>query len=85
MPPRLSQPGTLRERYPLPPRRPRPLPRWPTRMTSTHQEWGKNQRGKNLDFFLACVPRSGLYRTIRVLPEARDRLLAARGGSARTE
>ena len=31
--PRLSQPGTLRERHPLPPRRPRSLHRWPTRMT----------------------------------------------------
>jgi len=33
---------TLRERHPLPPRRPGSLPRWPTRMTGYPPEEGKN-------------------------------------------
>ena len=37
-----------------------------------------------IDFFLACDPDRA-FRTIPVLPEARDRLAAAFGGSARTE
>lgn len=37
-----------------------------------------------IDIFLACDPDRA-YRTIPVLPEARDRLAAAFGGSARTE
>ena len=41
--PRLPQPGTLCERHLLPSRRPRSLPRWPTRMTSRPPEMGKNQ------------------------------------------
>ena len=37
-----------------------------------------------IDLFLACDPDRP-FRTIPVLPEARDRLTAAFGGSARTE
>lgn len=37
-----------------------------------------------IDFFLACAPDRA-FRTIPVLPEARDRLAEAFGGSARTE
>ena len=43
--PRLPQPGTLRERHPLPSRRPRSLPRWPPRLTSRPPEMGKNPKG----------------------------------------
>ena len=35
------------ERHPLPPRRPRPLPRWPARMTCYPPEGRKNHRGRD--------------------------------------